>query len=1143
MQVFRSLTVAFGLLALTAAAAFGQTGTIQGTLLDPQSARISGAKVTAVDEAKSLVVRQTQTNENGDFQLLNLARGTYTVRFEMSGFKTLERKGLVLDPNQIMNLGNLTLELGQTVEQVTVEATIPLVETTTANKSFVIDSRQVTELSLNGRDFQSLMRTLPGVVSNDTSDFRLAFNNTDRFNVNGLRGSMNNFFLDGSINTDVGANDGQYTQLSMDAVGEFKVQTSTFNAEYGRNPGILLSATTKSGGAAFHGTLYEFLRNNAFDARLPFDTTGQTLPLRFNQFGGNFSGPLYVPKLSSPKEKKMFFFFNYEGTRASRPVGGNFVDLPHPDLLEGNLSRLYRGVANRFAPQFDVGQVFRPGSLIRDSAGNILGGDPYPGNIIPKSEWSRNAPAFIKVLSFWPRTGGEVLPNNPELVRVPLQDIYRFNKNQYVLRVDHNISASMNVFFRMVLDPQRESQGRGIFTTLPYPIFPMFREKPGKSFSWNVVNVINPRMTNEAIFTLNDLNQLVDVAEGTPKEQYDRDALGFTFQELFPGVNTRNRFPRFNCGVGTCAFGGFQAGWRSEGTTLAFTDNVTLSHGAHTFKFGVFWNRNLNAQQPTATDQLNINFGPNLQNTRDTGNTFANMLLGNYTSINMSDGVYYGRFRFNGLEWYAQDSYKVNRRLTLEYGLRWVFYGPTYTIPPFLMYYFDPALYDPAKAVRIETARGLTQGTIIPGSGDLTNGMVQEGASGYDRGFTRRRWNQFAPRLGFAFDPFGDGKTSIRGGGGIFWERIRQNTLNFDGLGNPPLAGNPSVFVGNIDNVGPALVAGGRKAPQAVRAWARDGKTPTIYSWSFGIQRELPAALALDASYVGNIARHLMDVRDINTLPLGATIRTPILTNANNVANAVRPYVGYASINFTDFSSNSNYNAFQLRLSRRFARTLTANVSYTWSKALGHNETDGEGIPYAFDRRREYGPLDYDRTQILTIDYVYEFPKAASNNPWVKALVNGWQLSGITRFWTGTPLTITSNGNLGTLGGAPRANFLGGDPYEGGRTRYQWFNPLLFARPNDGELGNTANGFLRGPGINNWDASLFKNLVFRERVRLQLRFEFFNVFNHTQFAGVNTAIGVPNPGQAVTQATRGRSGEVTTTRDPRTLQLAAKIYF
>src|SRR5689334_9545696 len=282
--------------------AFAQTGTIQGTLVDTAGGVVPNAKVVAIDQDKQIVVRETTTARDGIFYVRSLLPGNYTIKTEVTGFKAIERTDLKLDANQIMDLGQITLTVGQTAESITVEAEVPLVETSTAQKSFVISSRQVTEQSLNGRDFQSLIRTLPGVVSNDGSDFRLAFNNTDAFNVNGLRGSMNNVYLDGSINTDVGANDGQYTQISLDAIGEFKVQTSVFNAEYGRNPGVLINANTKSGGSQFHGTAYEFLRNDAFDANNFFrNLQGQPkAKLRFDQFGGNLGGPVYIPKLSTP---------------------------------------------------------------------------------------------------------------------------------------------------------------------------------------------------------------------------------------------------------------------------------------------------------------------------------------------------------------------------------------------------------------------------------------------------------------------------------------------------------------------------------------------------------------------------------------------------------------------------------------------------------------------------------------------------------------------------------------------------------------------------------------------------------------------------------------------------------------------------
>ncbi|MCC6539575.1 MAG: carboxypeptidase regulatory-like domain-containing protein [Bryobacterales bacterium] len=1146
---YRTLVGSVLRVALLGAALFGnalwaQSGSILGTVTDPQGAAVPNAKVQALDESKQIVARETTSDEAGRFALRPLLPGRYTVKVEASGFRPLDRTALTLDQNQIMELGSVGLTLGQTTEAVTVEAVVPLVETSTAQKSYVVDGKQVTQLALNGRDFQSLIRTLPGIVSNDRSDFRLAFNNTDAFNVNGLRGSMNNVYLDGSINTDVGANDGQYTQISLDAVGEFKVQTSTFNAEYGRNPGVMISINTKSGGRQFHGTLYEFLRNNALDARFPFDTTGTTQKLRFNQFGGNLSGPIPLPGVSSFKEPKLFFFFNYEGTRATRPLGGTFLDIPSGAMLGGDLSGLYRPGfildGNNQPTQFRNGQVFRPGTVVRGPGGRIIGGDPYLNNVIPRAEWSRNAPAFLKLLALPDRNTATPTPNLPEQVRYPFQNSYGFRKNAEVLRVDYAISPKANFFFRWADDSQRETNLQGIFGTTPYPIAPQFRAKPGSSWSWNLVNVISPTTTNEFIFTYNHLTQIVDIIEETDKAAYDRDALGFTFRELYPDSNIRNKFPRFNCGVGSCNFSQFSSNWLSEGKTFAITDNFTKNAGAHTFKFGGLWNRNDNGQQPAWTDALNINFGPSTENPGDTGNTFANMLVGNYTSISQSNGRFYGTFRFYGLELYAQDTWKVNRKLTVEMGLRWHYYGPTFTYGKYLQNYFDPARYKTSEAAVLDLRAGLRQGSII--GGNPFNGLVEEG-NGIPKGFSRHRYNNWGPRLGIAYDPFGDGKTSIRMGGGIFYERIRQNVNNFDGLGNPPLVYNPTLYGANIDQVTPALIAGGTRFPVGLSTFDEAGQIPTIYSWSIGVQRELGRQNALDISYVGNMGRYLQYRRDLNQLPLGTTTRPGALTAVNGVTNALRPYQGFTSVNFTEYGSVSNYNGLQARFTRRFARALTANASYAWSKAMSEIDGDGTGLGYFMDRRREYGPAGFDRTHTLTIDYVYELPQFAKSNGFAKAVVNGWQLNGITRFATGNPATITSNANPGTLGGGVRADYIGGEIEPAQRDRFNYFNIFAFARPQEGTLGNLGKNTLRLAGINQWDISMFKNTKITERVNLQLRIETFNTFNHTQWGAVNTAINAPNPGQPLTQATRGAAGQVTDTRDPRTLQLGVKLLF
>ncbi len=615
MSLFR-LSLLTAALVFFAEIALAQTGAIQGVVTDSGGASVPNAKVTAFDEAKHVVARETVSSAGGDFFLSPLLPAHYTVRVEAPGFKSFESKDLTLDQNQVMNLGVLTMQIGQLTESIGVEAQVPLVETSTSQKSFVISSKEVTEIPLNGRDFQTLMRTLPGVVSNDTSDFRLAFNNTNSFNVNGQRGSANNVFLDGAINTDVGANDGQYTQISLDAVGEFRLQTSAFNAEYGRNPGIMISINTKSGGSAFHGTLYEFLRNDAFDARRPFDTTGKVAKLRFNQFGANLGGPILIPHFSTGQNKKLFFFFNYEGTRATRPQNTNtFVDVPSQQILNGDFRQLYRFNADGSQQTISgsngvpVGTVFQPGTIVRDSSGRAIGGTPYPNNTIPRAQWNRNAPAFLKMLNFVSRGNATPTPNIPEQVRIPFSPTYVFDKNAKVARVDYNISPNMNFFFRWADDAQQEQQNIGIFSSLPYPIYPQFREKPGASWSWNLVNVISPKTTNEFIFAYNHLTQVVDVVPGTDKSSYDRTALGFQFQELFPDQNVRNRFPSFSCGIGSCNFSPFQANWRSEGKTYAFTDNVTHNRGAHTFKTGLYFNWNDNGQQPGWSDQRNLLWG------------------------------------------------------------------------------------------------------------------------------------------------------------------------------------------------------------------------------------------------------------------------------------------------------------------------------------------------------------------------------------------------------------------------------------------------------------------------------------------------------------------------------------------------------
>jgi hypothetical protein len=1207
------------LLALPAAAQ--NSGSISGTVVDTQGAVVAGATVQAIDQSKGTVAVETVSGTDGLFLLQPLQPSQYAVQVKAKGMKELRKTDIHLDPYQKLDVGQLQVTVGGTSELITVESQAPLVDTATADHSSVIDSKQVTETLLNGRDFQSLMKTLPGVTSNNQSDFQLQFNNTDQMHVNGLRGSANNVFLDGAINTDVGANDGQYTQLSMDAVGEFKVQTANFAAEYGRNPGVFIAINTKSGGSKYHGTLYEFNREDGFGAA-PFGQKA-TQFLRFNQYGGNVGGPIPLPGAKN----KLFFFFNYEGTRGLRPGNTQFAnsqfngsqgyDLPNPAILTGDFRSQYTGGIECITPDathpggaqgtcgtgqtqnpngFLNGQVFVPGTVTFTNSGQVYSGTPYANNQVPTSQFSSNAQAWINYWTPAYRGSSEFDTRNPsgadgpgaglfQKIFVPYNETYTLNKHQEVVRVDYNINAKTNFFFRWVDDSQTENY-HNLFDFADYPILPEFRKKPGSSWSWNLVNVISPTLTNEFIFSYNHLTQAVDIQPGTAKSTYDFNALGFNFAQLYPNSNVDNRAPVLNnCCNGTFTGGSFRPSWHSEARQFTWTDNVTKVWNAHTFKTGVFFDYNQAGQQPVWNDTPFFNFSTGSSNPNDSGNYVANVLLGNFAQVQQTNGVFFGAFRFHQVEAFGQDNWKVSHKLTIEYGLRWGYLGPTYTVQPFFQNYFDITKYDPAQAVTLNTTSGNYFGAIctpalaalpagascagLTNFGNPYNGIVQEN-HGIPPGFAKHRYDNFGPRFGLSYDPFGDGKTAIRVGGGVFYERIRQNVNSFDGLGNPPLSYTATVFPsvtpgapgpGNNpeDQLGPQDVTG-VLTPSGLNAFDKQGQIPTIYGYSAGVQRELPWQMGLDVAYVGNLGRHLQYQYNANSLPVGCNALFDGSTSCgpSKPTTFYVPFPGYSNINFTKYDSNSEYNSLQVKLTRRFRRDLLVTADYVYSKAMDIEDNDngningtnggGNALTDAYHPQRDWARAGYDRTHVFNLNYVYTFPEFRSSSTVMRLLAGGWEYGGIWKWWSGAPLdpTISSNaGNFSALSNnnSARPDRGSGSPYLDSGNHINWLNPAYFLRPADGTVGNILRNAFTGPGINNWDMSLFKNFNFTESVRLQLRLETYNTFNHTQPAAINTGFSSNTIGQAPSASTVGNSGQVTGYRDPRNVQLGLKLYF
>jgi hypothetical protein len=504
-----------------------------------------------------------------------------------------------------------------------------------------------------------------------------------------------------------------------------------------------------------------------------------------------------------------------------------------------------------------------------------------------------------------------------------------------------------------------------------------------------------------------------------------------------------------------------------------------------------------------------------------TGNEFADFLLGNAFQYQELQAQYEPNYLSRSYGVFAGDNWKVSSRVTVTLGLRWDGFPHAYEEKNRVSSFYVNR-YNPAQAPQIDS-----NGRIIPGSGNLLNGLGLAGQDGIPRGLVQNHWNIFEPRAGIAWRPLGE-DTVFRIGYGIYYERVQGNDI-YNVAPNPPFSSVATIFNTSLSNLG---AGGSALVPAALTVYDPAYPTAQVQQYNVGVQRRITRAVVADVSYVGTKGTHLSDTRNINQpLPAGAA---QVLAKTANV-NQVRPYLGYASINQYYNGGNSSYNALQASLRTDQFHGLTLQASYTYSHALDDVSGDVPGNAHqdAYHAYLERGNSDRDRTQMLILSYVYDIP-APSQKRFVKAVLGNWQLSGISSFETGTPINITLSGDNAGVGGAPYRPDLVGNPAANGGTRLQWFNPLAFAKPAPGQFGNAGRNVVRGAGINNTDASLFRNfprILGVESSGLQFRAEFYNLFNHTQWSSYGTTFGVKNFGQAIGA------------RDPRTVQLGLRLYF
>ena len=1133
MRCTKSLQIC-GVLLLTIVAVqsiYGQTvvGRISGTVQDSNGASIPNASVKVTNNANNSE-RTVTADEDGFYTITNLPVGTYTIEAERKGYKKALVSGQSVTADARLTV-DLKLEVGEVSETVEiVGAAGETVNTTSGEVSRVIDQQQVQNLALNGRNYIQLLSLVPGVVLVNDDQLELTTSlATNNQSINGNRGQTNNVTVDGGFNLQSGSNASQINNIGIDYIQEVKIQTSNFSAEYGRNSGAQVSLATRSGGNDFHGSAFEFIRNDKLDARSFFAPVRPTL--RFNDFGYSFGGPIFKDKL--------FFFGGQEWKYIRRLSTAQRRTVPSLAELNGDFSFRLRG-ADGIVGTNDDGLLRDPNSTLpcttANRAGCFGGTNLALRNIIPANRITADGRAIAEVY----RTAiglATAYTNSPIGNNVTFQQPNPLDYREDLLRIDYRINEKHTLYGRYIHDKNVLIDPFGTFITTQLPTIPSLRRRPGTSMQLSHTWMISSTFINEAKATG------AIVAQRIPPDGdlWKRETYGFQFQQLFLGGGRfENSIPDTTIN-GFASFFGAARSLVSPTTDINVSDTVTWVRGNHTFKTGLSVTRNRIDQNARTTyaGQVDFNTGGN---TRTSNNAFADALLGNFRTYSEQALDPVGFFRFTQTEAFVADSWKVNRQLSLELGMRYQYGLPIYAQANNLAN-FDPSLYDPAQAVtilangNIDTAKGGNRfnGLVRAGNGvppeELArvpggdSATVQAVPAGAPRGLYEGH-HYFMPRVGFAYSPFDDNKTSIRGGFGMYYDRIEGNLI-FPSLSNPPYATSAQFQNANLSNItGGSTTA----APFAqINAVNPDLDTPYTMSYSLSVQRELPYGIFAEAAYVANLGRHLIRQPDINQ-PTFDQIRANLPPGPNVNVNALRPFKGYTAIRMRLSDSTSNYHGMQLYAAKRKG-DLLMTASYTWSKVLTDASGFNDNPEDPFNRRFNYGPATFDRRHVFALTYTYTVKMFSRTRGFAKALLDGYEISGITRLQSGPYLTATGTGNAAF--GNRRADCLSADPLfpEGERGPNSWVRRDAFAIAPDGRRGTCGVGTILGPGAHTWDFSLRRNFGLTERFKLRFQADIFNAFNRANFRDLEVNLS------------NGAFGTISTSGPPRNIQFGLKLIF
>jgi hypothetical protein len=1075
-------------------------GQIAGTVTDSSGAVIPGATITIV-QVGTQAVHTIVTDGGGFYVVTNLPIGDYTVAVSKAGFTGEKRSGISINADAHVT-SNFAVQVGGATEQVTVSATTSeTINTTSGEVAHVIDAKQVENLPLNGRNYSQLMTLIPGAVVTNPDVFSVTTSLTSTNQVvNGNRSDSANLTVNGAYNQASGSNGSLINNVGPDFIQEVKIETSNFSAEYGRTSGPAFSIITKSGTNKFHGTVFEYVRNNLFDAR-PFFSASKT-HLVYNDFGGGIGGPILHDRL--------FFFAGEEVKRLRQQQSPTILTTPSSAQLAGNFA--------------GVSQLFFPGTKT-----------PIPGNNIA-ALITPDGRAIANVYSTINQTGSYIDSTNStnNLTVTPSNPL---NFHEEIVRIDYRINDKNNIFGSWISDHNLVIDPFGTFAPSPtLPTSPTARNRPGQSYVLSETYNLSSNIINQATANFSFVSQQIPPTG----DAWKRETYGFQYAKLFPGAGRYpNGIPVTNI-TNFTQFTGPYFALSSPTTDIQVGDTVSIVKGNHLIKFGGIYIRDRIDQNGRPTYNGNITFNGTGNNT--TGNALADALLGNFAAYSEASSDPVGHFRFSQPEVFAQDTWKATRKLSLEFGLRWQLISPLYTQGNNYGN-FDPSVYNASNAVTVTTA-----GKILPGSGNPYNGLVRAGngipadqairvlnvntaafpliPAGAPRGLFNNN-GAFGPRFGFAFAA--DDKTSIRGGFGVFYFRPQGN-VGFSQVNLQPFLQNVEFDFANLGNIGGGT-ANNTGLQGTVTAIDPKLKNPYVDQFSLGVQRELRYGFLLETSYVGSVAHHQLRQPNINFPNLAS-----VAANSSFSSAYFNPYKGFAAINQNRSDSNYNYNSMQVYLTKRRG-PLNVTIGYTFAKALGDSSSNGATLEKWQDLSYNYGELSSDRRHAFISTVVYQLPLLRNHNLLMREAIGGVQVTAVARVQTGSYYTIVGNSPVGSLGNR-RASYLGGSMYaQGNRFTLpghvaQYLNPAAFGAPPAGDYGNAGVGSVVLPGLQTGDVTAAKLFDVTERFQFKLEADAFNVLNHTNYSGLGTT------------ATSGSSfGRLNGAYPPRQMQFGAKLIF